>query len=109
EVLVRAGAVPVTIAVFFLIYWRLPNARVPRLVALQAAVVAGLGWEISKYVYIALLPWLNFRDIYGPFSLSISLLLWAYVSALLMLTGAELMAESRRAQRSAAPAVAASA
>lgn len=109
EVLVRAGAVPVTIAVFFLIYWRLPNTRVPWLVALQAAVVAGLGWEISKYVYIALLPWLNFRDIYGPFSLSISLLLWAYVSALLMLTGAELMAESRRARRSAAPAVAASA
>lgn len=102
QVLVRAGAVPVTIAVFFLIYWRLPNARVPALVALEAAIVAGLGWEISKYVYIALLPWLNFREIYGPFSLSISLLLWAYVSALLMLTGAELMAESRRVRRAAA-------
>ncbi|MGH9533313.1 MAG: YihY/virulence factor BrkB family protein [Terriglobales bacterium] len=101
QVLVRAGAVPVTIGVFFLIYWRLPNAPVPAKVALEAAVVAGLGWEVSKYVYIALLPWLNFRDIYGPFSLSISLLLWAYVSALLVLAGAEVMAESRRLARPA--------
>lgn len=96
DILVRAGAVPVTVAVFFLIYWQLPNASVPAVVALEAAVVAGLGWEASKYIYIALLPWLNFRDIYGPFSLSISLLLWAYVSALLLLVGAEVLAESRR-------------
>lgn len=95
-VLVRAGAIPVTIAVFFLIYWKLPNRRVAAGQVLPAAIVAGLAWEVSKYVYIALLPWLNFREIYGPFALSVSLVLWAYVSALLLLGGAELMAEGRR-------------
>ncbi|MGH9480608.1 MAG: YihY/virulence factor BrkB family protein [Terriglobales bacterium] len=89
---VRAGAVPFTIALFFLIYWRLPNRPVPAGRVLPAAVTAGLLWEISKYVYIVLLPWLNFRDIYGPFAISVSLLLWAYVSALILLTCAEMVA-----------------
>lgn len=89
---VRAGAVPFTICLFFLIYWRLPNRPVPAGRVLPAAVTAGLLWEVSKYVYILLLPWLNFRDIYGPFAISVSLLLWAYVSALILLTCAEMVA-----------------
>lgn len=88
--IVRAGAVPFTIAMFFLIYWKLPNTRVPARRVLPAAVLAGLLWEASKYIYILLLPWLNFRDIYGPFAISVSLVIWAYVSALIILTCAEL-------------------
>lgn len=98
--IVRAGAVPFTIAMFFLLYWRLPNLPVAARRVLPAAVTAGLLWEVSKYVYILLLPWLNFRDIYGPFAISVSLLLWAYVSALILLTCAEMVAplESEHAQ-----------
>ncbi len=90
--IVRVGALPFTIAMFFLIYWLLPNTRVPARRVLPAAISAGLLWEASKYVYIWLLPWLNFRDIYGPFAISVSLLIWAYVSALIVLTCAELAA-----------------
>lgn len=90
--IVRAGALPFTIAIFFLVYWRLPNTRVAARRVLPAAITAGLLWEISKYVYILLLPWLNFREIYGPFAISVSLLLWAYVSALILLTCAEMVA-----------------
>ncbi|HET9783564.1 MAG TPA: YihY/virulence factor BrkB family protein [Terriglobales bacterium] len=89
---VRAGAVPFTIAIFFFVYWRLPNTSVPVGRVLPAAVTAGLLWEISKYIYILLLPWLNFADIYGPFAISISLLLWAYFSALILLTCADMAA-----------------
>lgn len=88
--IVRAGAVPFTIAMFFLIYWKLPNLRVPARRVLPAAIWAGLLWEASKYLYILLLPWLNFQDIYGPFAISVSLVIWAYVSALILLTCAEL-------------------
>lgn len=95
-ILVRAGAIPLTIAVFFLIYWKLPNRRLAARQVMPAAIAAGLAWEISKYAYIALLPSLNFREIYGPFAISVSLVLWAYVSALLLLLGAELMAEGPR-------------
>jgi membrane protein len=90
--IVRAGAIPFTIALFFVIYWKLPNTRIPALRVLPAAITAGLLWEVSKYVYILLLPWLNFRNIYGPFAISISLLIWAYVSALILLTCAEMVA-----------------
>ncbi|HWG37103.1 MAG TPA: YihY/virulence factor BrkB family protein [Terriglobales bacterium] len=90
--IVRAGAVPFTIAMFFLIYWWLPNHPVSARRVLPAAITAGLLWEVSKYVYILMLPWLAFRDIYGPFAISVSLLLWAYVSALILLTCAETVA-----------------
>ncbi|HEY7854963.1 MAG TPA: YihY/virulence factor BrkB family protein [Terriglobales bacterium] len=90
--IVRAGAVPFTIAMFFLIYWWLPNTPISVRRVLPAAITAGLLWEVSKYVYILLLPWLNFRDIYGPFAISVSLLLWAYMSALILLTCAEMVA-----------------
>ncbi len=90
--IVRAGAVPFTIAVFFLIYWKLPNLGVSARRVLPAAVTAGLLWEVSKYIYILLLPWLNFQHIYGPFAISVSLIIWAYVSALILLTCAEMVA-----------------
>ncbi|MGH9417783.1 MAG: YihY/virulence factor BrkB family protein [Terriglobales bacterium] len=90
--LVRAGAVPFTIAIFFVIYWQLPNQPVSARRVLPAAITAGLLWEVSKYIYILLLPWLGFEDVYGPFAISVSLLIWAYVSALILLTCAEIAA-----------------
>lgn len=93
-VLIRAGAVPFTIAVFFLIYWWLPVVKVRARRVLPAAIITGLMWEASKYVYILMLPWLNFREIYGPFAISVSLVMWAFISALILLTGIELVAET---------------
>lgn len=89
---VRVSAVPFTIAIFFLVYWWLPNRRVPVRRVLPAAIIAGLLWEASKYIYILLLPLLNFQDLYGPFAISVTLLLWAYVSALILLLCAEVAA-----------------
>lgn len=96
-VLIRAGAVPVTIAVFFLIYWQLPNVKVPARQVLPAAFAAGVLWEVSKYGYIVLLPWLNFREIYGPFAIAVSLLLWAWLSAMILLGVLRLAAVPREA------------
>src|SRR6185437_1958952 len=39
---VRAGAVPFTIAIFFFVYWRLPNVRVPVGRVLPSAYVSAL-------------------------------------------------------------------
>jgi len=38
------------------------------------------------------LPWLNFEEVYGPFSLSVTLMFWAFLSGLLLLAGAHLSA-----------------
>ena len=53
-----------------------------------AAVVTGILWELAKYAYVLALPWLNFQDVYGPFSISVTLMFWAFLSGLLLLGGA---------------------
>jgi len=49
--------------------------------------------RVLKYAYILALPKLNFAEVYGPFSLSVSLMFWAFLSGLLLLTGAYLSAQ----------------
>jgi YihY family inner membrane protein len=89
----KVFAVATSIAIFFLIYWLLPNGKVPAQAVIPAAVIMGLLSEVLKYCYILALPRLNFQEVYGPFALSVSLMFWAFLSGLLLLTGAYLSAE----------------
>jgi len=82
-----------SIAIFFLVYWLLPNGKVPVQAVLPAAVIMGLLSEALKYAYIFALPHLNFGEVYGPFAISVSLMFWAFLSGMLLLTGAHLSAE----------------
>ena len=95
----KACAVAASIAIFFLIYWLLPNGKVPARAVLPTAVLMGLLSEALKYGYILALPKLNFAEVYGPFSLSVSLMFWAFLSGLLLLTGAHLSAEAHQQSR----------
>jgi membrane protein len=89
----KVFAIAASIAIFFLIYWVLPNGRVPVRAVLPTAIIMGLLSEALKYAYILALPWLNFQEVYGPFALSVSLMFWAFLSGLLLLSGANLSAE----------------
>jgi len=91
-VVMKVSAVAASIAIFFLIYWLLPNGKIPARAVLPAAAVVGLLWEAAKYLYIWSLPWLNFREVYGPFAVSVTLMIWAFLSGLLLLAGAHLSA-----------------
>jgi YihY family inner membrane protein len=81
-----------SIAIFFLVYWLLPNGKVSAKGVLPAAVIMGLLSEALKYVYMFALPRLNFAEVYGPFAISVSLMFWAFLSGMLLLTGAHLSA-----------------
>jgi membrane protein len=96
--MMKGFAVAASIAIFFLIYWLLPNGKIPARTVLPTAVIMGLLSETLKYAYIMALPRLNFQEVYGPFALSASLMFWAFLSGLLLLTGAHLSARgySRR-------------
>ena len=85
-----------SIAIFFLVYWVLPNGKVPVRAVLPAAFVTGLLWELAKYAYVIALPWLNFQEVYGPFSISVTLIVWAFLSGMLLLGGAHLSAAGRQ-------------
>jgi uncharacterized BrkB/YihY/UPF0761 family membrane protein len=82
-----------SIAIFFLVYWLLPNGRVGAQTVLPAAVIMGLLSEALKYIYIFALPFLNFGEVYGPFAISVSLMFWAFLMGMLLLTGAHLSAQ----------------
>ena len=85
-------AVISSILLFFLIYWVLPHRKIPALAVLPTAIVVGLLWEIAKHLYVKALPWLDFQAVYGPFYISVGLMMWAFLSGLLLLAGAHFSA-----------------
>ncbi len=99
--MMKMFAIFASIAIFFLIYWLLPNGKVPARAVLPSAIMIGLLSEALKYAYVLALPWLNFQEVYGPFALSATLMFWAFLTGLLLLTGAHLSArgDSRRRSR----------
>ncbi len=101
-IVMKVFATIASIAIFFLIYWLLPHGKIAARSVLPAAVVVGLIWELAKYLYILLLPWLNFQEVYGPFALSVTLMVWAFLSGLLLLGGAHLSASSGLSSRRSA-------
>ncbi len=101
QIVMKVFASAASITIFFLVYWVLPNGKVPVRAVLPAAFITGLCWELAKYAYVMALPWLNFQEVYGPFSISVTLIFWAYLSGLLLLGGAHLSAGGRHsAERS---------
>jgi len=88
----KVFAILASITIFFLIYWLLPNGKVPARAVLPAAILMGLLSEGLKYAYVFALPWLNFGEVYGPFAISVSLMFWAFLTGMLLLTGAHLSA-----------------
>lgn len=81
-----------SILLFFLIYWILPNRKVPARAVIPTALMVGLLWELAKYLYVRALPWLDFQSVYGPFYISVGLMMWAFLSGLLVLAGAHVSA-----------------
>jgi membrane protein len=96
--LLQISAAVASVLIFFLIYWILPNRKLPARAVLPTAIVIGLSWELAKMLYISALPWMDLQKVYGPFSVSVSLMLWAFLTGLLLLAGAHYSA-SRHALR----------
>jgi membrane protein len=78
-----------SILFFFAIYWLLPNCKVPWRPVFRTAIVTGLMWLGSKYLFVAILPYLDLQALYGPFYVSVGLLFWAYISGLILFAGAQ--------------------
>lgn len=98
----KVFALIASILVFFLIYWLLPNGKVPPLAVVPAAIITGVCWALLEALYVLALPLLDFRETYGPFALSVTLIFWSYISGMLMLGGAHLSAADHMQQHAAA-------
>ncbi len=97
-IVMKASAILATIGIYFLIYWVLPHGKVPVRAVLPAAIITGVVSEAAKYIYILLLPWLNFQEVYGPFAVSVTLMFWSFWSGMLLLGGAYLSAAEHSAR-----------
>jgi len=84
----KASALLLTLILFYLIYRVIPQPPVGSRVALKAALWAGTAWEAAKYLFVMNLARSNLQAVYGPLAFAVSLVLWAYVSSLVLVFGA---------------------
>jgi uncharacterized BrkB/YihY/UPF0761 family membrane protein len=87
----RVFALLATVLMILLIYWILPNAKIPIKRLIPASIAVAVLLEISKYLNILTWPWLRskLRADVPPFVQSISIILWSFVATMIILAGAE--------------------
>jgi membrane protein/epoxyqueuosine reductase len=84
----KAAALPLSWALFLLVYRLVPRVGVDLRVAARAAVWAALLWEASKYAFVWNLGRMHLATFYGPLAFAVALVLWAYVSSVVLVFGA---------------------
>ena len=85
-----ASALPPTLSfiVFFAIYWLLPNTNVKITEPLPGAIFATTGFEILKNVFVWFIGNSSiYSTIYGAVGSIVVLLVWVYVSSIILLFG----------------------
>ncbi|MEE9198910.1 MAG: YihY/virulence factor BrkB family protein [Dehalococcoidia bacterium] len=89
-----------TLAIFLAIYKFTPNTRTYWRYIWSGAVLAALLFEISKTLFIVYLERVaSFSQVYGSIGSVIAVLLWAYLSSLILFFGAEVSSEYGRMRR----------
>lgn len=94
----KLGALPVSMFALFLIYWLLPNRKVDARRVAPVAIIVGLVMELLKYVNLLLWPWLSAKlnKEYSVFQHSVTILIWSFVVAMVVLGGAHWTARQDR-------------
>jgi membrane protein len=93
----KLAAVPISILALFLVYWLLPNRKIPPVRVAPAAIFVGLILEGLKYVNFAITPYLQAKleHEYFIFRHSVAILLWSFIASMVVLAGAEWTARPR--------------
>ena len=82
-----------TILVFISLYYNTPNRRSKFREVVPGAVVASLGWVIVSIAFSYYIDnFGNYSKVYGSLGGIIALLMWLYVSSIIILMGAEINA-----------------
>jgi uncharacterized BrkB/YihY/UPF0761 family membrane protein len=93
----KMAAIPISMLTLFLVYWLLPNRKIPPARVVPAAVFVGLALELLKYINLLVWPLLRIKlqNEYGPFYYSAFIVLSSFCAAMLVLAGAEWSARGR--------------
>jgi len=87
----KLAAVPISILALFFVYWLLPNRKIEPKRVVPVAILVGLLLESLKYVTLLVWPLLSgkLQREYGVFHNSVTILLWSFLGAMIVLAGAE--------------------
>jgi membrane protein len=96
QILLQGFSFILVLAIFLLIYKFMPNTKTYWKYIWPGAVLGALLFEVAKNLFIFYLERSTYQSIYGSVTPVIVLLLWAYVSSLILLAGAELSSEYGR-------------
>jgi membrane protein len=81
------------LAILVLLFRFLPRAGIRWKALWPAAVIGSLGWELSKSLFVWYMENVaNMDVVYGPLGAAVALLLWAYLSAAILLLSADVCA-----------------
>ena len=79
----------ITLLMFLVIFERLPNRRMTIRQAFPGALLTALFWQAARGLFFRLLPYFNYRQVYGSIGAVVALLFWVYISSAVMLFGAQ--------------------
>ena len=99
ELAFRAVSWLITLSIFLLMYRFIPNCKTYWRYIWPGALVASALLEISKTMFLWYLNNLASYDQFGAMASVMILLLWIYVSSLIVILGAEISSEFGRMQR----------
>jgi len=94
--ILKFASLPFVMAILVLIYWKLPHGPVRLGTIAPVAALTAVALEISKNLYLWAWPLLKVREAYGPFFISVTLLLGGFLSAMIVLAGGEICARRSR-------------
>jgi membrane protein len=96
--LFKIAALPFSILALGLIYWLLPNRKIAPGRIVPVAILVGLALELLKYINLLTWQFLKVRlqKEYGPFYISVTIVLWSFMAAMVVLAGAEWTARRKR-------------
>jgi len=94
-----------TLAMFILLFKRLPNRPLSFRHVLPSALLTAIFWEAARSLFTLLLPVFNYRHVYGSIGVVVALMTWAYVSSAVTLFGAQVSRALYRTLRINGPIV----
>ena len=97
QIALQVISLSLMIVIFLMIYKFMPNTKTYWKYVWPGAITGALLFELAKNLFIVYLGrWASYQNVYGSIAPVIVLLLWAYVSSLILLLGAEIASEYER-------------
>ena len=90
HLLTAISSFAVALVAFVVLFERLPNRPMHPRQALPGALLTAVLWEAARWLFTVLLPFFNYRHVYGSIGVMVALMTWAYTSSAVMLFGAQI-------------------